>query len=614
MINDSSASRNVLQSVLAANQGLPGELEQKARTAAIENKSKVNPAQHQKTMDYLAEQLGKLAQEQQTQQSTKEAKLPGQTGTPGQSQDKTMGETVVHSGLQSQQGQQGLAPNDPATKIASTLAGIAGQELASTEQLKKEAMKRNTEVSAKDKGQQTSSEPSNAQKPTTDAPSSPNVGNSSQTGGQGNTDSVGDGSVAGSQGNVDGTTPEEPTGKLPGWGPPNPPPPEFPPGFSMDSIAQASMQNHMSVLTELMTKMSNLMTEDALNKVEANRKHTELSNKANQAAIEKSEKEHMESLEKSQTAQKVGSCAMQALGGFLTAVMAISAIVTGGALSILAVGVGILFMSYDAIAAATGGTTISEAVIAPVMQGITELFQALTAAILEPLGVDSHTIELIGMVIGTLAAVAAMVGAMAAGAKFMNSGMASKLASMMGKSFAKIATKIVPGNVTRAFSQGARNFSSQFAKGMEKIRNALEPIMGKIAKNNPQKVYEAKLKETGSAKEAMTAKLQAVRENTDYVKGQLGTVQTVGMFSGVAVSAGSNISAAAYRYEGDMAHAFTTQLQQIMAVTALMMESVQEAFMDVSEVTQDLMRSALDAQSARTDSLNAIMQTMRKGV
>lgn len=88
--------------------------------------------------------------------------------------------------------------------------------------------------------------------------------------------------VGGAQGSMDG---EDGLGSLPNWGPPNPPAPEFPPGFSMDSIANQTVNNHEALLTSLMIKVANLMSDEALNRVESNSEYQKQSNKLTQEEI-----------------------------------------------------------------------------------------------------------------------------------------------------------------------------------------------------------------------------------------------------------------------------------------------------------------------------------------
>ncbi len=627
MISDPTGNKIPLQEYMRHQGGLPGENEHKARTAAIENKSKVSPSEHGRAMSFLSDELSKVALQQQDHaegnkpsqgDSTKDASLGNQgsnKATDGQplptpnasTTSSTDGQILDPNGLpiknQAPQGQGAVAGDLSATPFGA----VIGSEGAASEELKKESNKKNKEGSTPTK-EIGSSHTSNKTDGSQGAQSSTSSTDSSKS-------NTVDGDAPPPKGNQ--TSGEDPlAGKLPGWGPPDPPAPIFPPGYSLDSLSQKTVSDHMSVLTALMARMSELISESALQKVEANRKHTEKTNELNRESIKKSQEDQEAQMEKSKQASKVGTCAMVALAVASFALSAFAFLTGGALLPFIIASIGLAIMVVDQILAATGNKTITETLFGPLMEtvipAIIEFFAGIFEQILLAVGVAADTAQLIANILGSIAAVAAIV-VMFLAAKNIVGPMLGKLMSILGSAAAKIASKLAPAltrNAGAAFSAMKGNMTAK----LDAFRNGFAGIGAKIGPANPQAAYLTALDDTGDIGAALAAKLNAVALNAQHLNRAIGqgqaAVSTVGLFT----VTGSGLARTTYDYLANLEQAFIQFLNQMMGITEEMMNAVMEILQEAMKLANTMMDGALSAQASRNDTVNAMVQTMGKGV
>ncbi len=625
MINDPTGNKPSLAEFMRHQGGLPGEQEHKLRTAAVEAKSKVTPGEHTAAMAFLAEEFSKLAQQQQ---EYAEGKRPSQSGTSQNSNAADQGSTKATDG-QTTPSQAGSTQNadgqllgpDGQPISAQTGQGtveadlsltpfgaIIGGEGAAAEELKKEASRKNQENNSSARSSSssaTSTSSSQAEGTPTTTPSA----------GSGTDNAVdGDGSLP----STDGQTGDDDTftGKLPSWGPPNPPAPTFPPGFSLDSLTSSSVKDHMAILTALMARMAELISDAALEKMEANRAHTQKTNELNQASIQKSQEEQEAQLEKSNQASKVGTCVMVALAVASFALSAFAFLTGGALLPFIIATIGLAMMVVDQILSATGHTTLTETLFSPLMEtvlpAIVEFFAGIFEQLLVAVGVAADMAQLIGNILGSIAAVAAII-VMFLAAKNLVGPLLSKLMGMLGSAAAKVAAKMAP-NLARSAGAALGSAKSGVATRLGAFQGKVSEAMSKIGPSNPNGIYAATLDKTGDIGTAMAAKLDAVADNAAALSKAISQAQSATSTVGMATLTGASVASTTYDYLANLETAFIEFLMQMMGVTDEMMESITEMLKDAMQLSQEMMESALDGLAARHDVAIAIAQTMGKGV
>lgn len=626
MISDPTGNKPSLQEFMRHQGGLPGESEQKARTQAIENKSKVAPGEHARAMSFLAEEFGKMAREQQEKA---EGKKPSQQGdspkspsTGNQGSNKaTDGQTTPPQGsaTQSPDGQllgpdgqplpsqagQGSVAGDPST---TPFGAVIGSESVVAEELKKEANRKNKEGNSPTKDVSSGNASSQADGSQGTQSGAPSTGGSS-----GNTvDGDADAPLNGNQ-----TGGEDPSaGKLPSWGPPDPPAPTFPPGFSLESLTQESAADHMKTLTKLMVRMSELISKAALEKVEANRSHTQKTNELNQESIKKSQEDQEAQTEKSKQASKVGTCAMVALAVVSFALSAFAFLTGGALLPFIIATIGLALMVVDQILAATGNKTVTETLFGPLMEtvipAIIEFFAGIFEQILLAVGVAADTAQLIANILGSIAAVAAIV-VMFLAAKNLVGPMLGKLMSVLGSAAAKVAAKAAPA-LTRSAGAAWQGMKGSVTARLDTFRSGFSGIGAKIGPGNPQAAYLNVLDDTGDIGLATMAKLDMVARNAEHLGRAISQAQTMASTAGLLTMTGSGIAGTTYDYLANLETAFIKFLEQMMGITEEMMNAIMEVLKDAMAMSDSMMRGALDAQAARNETVTAMVQTMGKGV
>ncbi len=209
-------------------------------------------------------------------------------------------------------------------------------------------------------------------------------------------------------------------------------------------------------LTFLIALMSQLIDQSASNDLKAS---AELKNKLSEAAAKDSEKkaqEYEDNVRKSEEMQKVMGCIGKVLGWVITSVSFAAAIFTGGA-SLAFAAVGLALAIGDEINQAVNGVSFIGEAMKPLMEAIVqpmmELLGSIYAKILESFGVDKSTAQMIGQIMGVIAAAMIMVAAVVVAGS-----VASKLSSVVAKKIGsnvmdKVMNNIV-GDVLKRMGQG----------------------------------------------------------------------------------------------------------------------------------------------------------------
>ncbi|MCS3431537.1 type III secretion system translocon subunit SctE [Klebsiella sp. BIGb0407] len=220
-------------------------------------------------------------------------------------------------------------------------------------------------------------------------------------------------------------------------------------------------------LTFLMALISQLIDNSASNDLKA---AAELKVKLSEAAAKDSDKkakEYEDSVRKAEEMQKVMGCIGKILGWVITIASVAAAVFTGGASLVFAT-IGLALAIGDEINQAVNGVSFMAQAMKPLMdaviQPMMELLGSVYAKILETMGVDKSTAQMIGQIMGAIATAIIMVAAVVVAGS-----VASKLSSAIAKRVgSKVMDKIMNNvvmDVLKRIGQGVgRSVGMQEAK------------------------------------------------------------------------------------------------------------------------------------------------------
>lgn len=237
-------------------------------------------------------------------------------------------------------------------------------------------------------------------------------------------------------------------------------------------------------LTFLMALMAKLINQSSSDDLKAT---AELKQKLAEAAAtdaEKNAKEYEEQVRKAEEMQKTMGCIGKVVGWVVTAVSFAAAAFTGGA-SLALAAVGLTLALGDEIYQAVSGRSfmadamqpLMNSVIKPMMEAMGKVF----SAILQALGADKDTADMVGQILGAIAAAAALVVAvMLAG-------------SAMSKVFGKVMEKIGVDVAQDAGKTMTKNVAVEVQKEVVKdvtknvVRNAVKEVAEEVAQEVAEK-------------------------------------------------------------------------------------------------------------------------------
>lgn len=242
-------------------------------------------------------------------------------------------------------------------------------------------------------------------------------------------------------------------------------------------------------LTFLMALMAKLINQSANDDIQAS---AELKQKLAEAAAkdaEKKAKEYEEEVRKAEEMQKTMGCIGKILGWLVTAVSVAAAAFTGGAsLALAAVGLA-LAIGDEIYQAVTGRSFMAEA-MQPLMDAIVkplmEMMSKIFSAILQSFGVDKDTADMVGQILGAIAAAAVLIaGVMVAG-------------SVMSKVFGTVMKKIGVDVAEEAGKTMAKNVAVEVEKEVVKdvSKNVVRTAVKEVAEEVAQEVAEKATKTT----------------------------------------------------------------------------------------------------------------------
>lgn len=244
--------------------------------------------------------------------------------------------------------------------------------------------------------------------------------------------------------------------------------------------------NNSKSLTFLMALISQLIDESASNELKA---AADLKTKLSEAAAKDSEKkaqEYEDNVRKSEEMQKVMGCIGKVLGWVITTVSFAAALFTGGA-SLAFAAIGLALTVGDEINQAVNGKSFMSEAMKPIMEAIIqpmmELLGKVFEQILESLGIDKSTAQMMGQIMGAIAAAMIMVAAVVVAGS-----VASKLSSTVAKKIGtdvmdKIVNNVI-GDTIKRMGQGiGRSMGMQEAK-IAKVATRTEMATSAVSVGN----------------------------------------------------------------------------------------------------------------------------------
>lgn len=239
----------------------------------------------------------------------------------------------------------------------------------------------------------------------------------------------------------------------------------------------------------LMALMSQLINKSSSDDLQAS---AELKQKLAEAAAkdaEKKAKEYEEEVRKAEEMQKTMGCIGKVLGWIVTAVSFAAAAFTGGA-SLALAAVGLALAIGDEISQAVTGRSFMADAMQPLMDAIVkplmEMMGKIFSAILQAYGVDKETADMVGQILGAIAAAAMLiVGVMVAG-------------SVMSKVLGTVMKKIGVDVAQEAGKTMAKNVAVEVEKEVVKdvTKNVVRTAVKEVAEEVAQEVAEKTTKST----------------------------------------------------------------------------------------------------------------------
>jgi len=296
---------------------------------------------------------------------------------------------------------------------------------------------------------------------------------------------------------------------------------------------------------------------------------------ARKVEMEKKSDEYAAEVRKADELNKVMGCIGKILGALLTIVSVVAAAFTGGA-SLAIAAVGLALMAADTIVQAATGTSFMEQALNPLVKNILEpLMKLLSDAftkLLEGLGVDTKTAQMVGSILGAIAGAAVLVAAVVLVAT-VGKQAAAKLADKMGQMIGKTVTQLIP--------KFLKNISSQLDDVVSNAVTRLNKFMGT----------------TGD--DVITKQLVSTRLNQAVVIGE-GVQATT--------EAAGNIASATFQYKAsEDLSALTLSKSQVEQLSKYMRDAI-EKFAQMQEVIAELLASMSDTQTEKTEVARAILK------
>lgn len=207
-------------------------------------------------------------------------------------------------------------------------------------------------------------------------------------------------------------------------------------------------QNHftgLAAMTLLMGQLALLIGDNADRKLQDNAELTRLLQEARQAEMQVKAKEQADAIIKAEQLSKTMGCVGKILGGLIVAVSLVGAIFTGGA-SLALAAVGIALMVADPIVKAITGKSITDRVMAPVLEHVIQPMMKFIAnavnKFLKDFGVDESISNIISTVVSAITIAITMI-AVSLLAKAGGKALLKSIMPMINKMISKLTPTVV---------------------------------------------------------------------------------------------------------------------------------------------------------------------------
>ncbi len=187
-----------------------------------------------------------------------------------------------------------------------------------------------------------------------------------------------------------------------------------------------------------------------------------------QQEMQRKSDEYTAEVRKAEVLNKAMGCVGKILGGLITALSIVGAVFSGGA-SLVFAAVGLALMVGDAIGKAATGVSFMEKALSPLMENIIKpLVDALSkgiAKMLERLGVDAATANMVGGIVGTLVAAALIIAVVVVGKAAAGKVASTAFANMVNEAI----KKLIPNILKNVAAKSSTTISNGVKRLLEKL-------------------------------------------------------------------------------------------------------------------------------------------------
>ncbi|VVE69883.1 Cell invasion protein SipB [Pandoraea anapnoica] len=242
------------------------------------------------------------------------------------------------------------------------------------------------------------------------------------------------------------------------------------PGALNNASTEKNGEN-MDELILLMAKLAKLLGDSANDAIQEDMKFFEAIRKARQADLVKQNEEYEAKVKQAQKLSKIFGIFGKILGAVLAVVGVVGAVFTGGLSTTMTV-VGVALLADSVMGAATGFSLVGEAikpVMTHVIQPLASEIGKFVGSMLEELGVGKDTAEMIGNIVGVVAAAVVTIAFIAVTVVAGGAAAATNFGKMLSSLVGDFVKKLVPDMLREAGKAGAK----MVAQGMSSAASRL---------------------------------------------------------------------------------------------------------------------------------------------
>ncbi|VVD93203.1 type III secretion system translocon subunit SctE [Pandoraea commovens] len=240
---------------------------------------------------------------------------------------------------------------------------------------------------------------------------------------------------------------------------------------TLDKASIEKNGENMDELILLMAKLAKLLGDSANDAIQEDMKFFEAIRKARQADLVRQNEEYEAKVKQAQKLSNIFGIFGKILGAVLAVVGVVGAVFTGGLSTTMTV-VGVALLADSVMGAATGFSLVGEAIkplMTHVIQPLASEIGKFVGSMLQELGVGKDTAEMIGNVVGVVAAAAVAIAFIAVSVVAGGAAAATNFGKMLGTLVSDFVKKMVPDMLREAGKAGAK----MVAQGMSSAASRL---------------------------------------------------------------------------------------------------------------------------------------------